>query len=66
MTININGNPLWKKEKRYKCGCNVINGISFCPIHDEPILEQQMIYGNKTTQDYINEKEEYEKHNLNE
>jgi hypothetical protein len=66
MTVNINGNPLWKKQKTYKCGCAVIEGKFVCPVHGEPILEQQMIYGNKSEQEYLNEKEQYQRQNLNE
>jgi hypothetical protein len=64
--INRKGNPLWVEPKKYKCGCAVIEGCSECPKHHSPILEQRMIYGNKTEEEYLNEKEQYEKQNLNE
>jgi hypothetical protein len=64
--INREGDPLWIGKKRYKCGCVVIEGQPTCPKHGEPILEQKMIYGNKTDEEYLNERERYEKQNLNE
>jgi hypothetical protein len=65
MTVNINGNPLWgNNKKRYGCGCAVIDGKPYCPIHNKPI--QEMIYGNYDNNEMLNEKERYEKQNLNE
>jgi len=65
--LKSEGNHLWNGDKRkYKCGCNVISGQSVCTVHGAPILEQQMIYGNKSEKEYLNEKEKYETQNLNE
>lgn len=65
--INQKGNPLWGNiPKKYKCGCAVIEGKTTCPIHGEAILEQQMIYGNKSETEMINEREKYKEENLNE
>lgn len=63
MTTNITGNPLWKRDKTYACGCKIVEGQKICPRHGKPILE--MIYGNDDMST-LNEKKRYEQQTLNE
>lgn len=55
---------LWTPKRRYRCGCEIVKDKHYCPVHGEPLLE--MIYGNKSKADILNEKEEYRENNLNE
>ncbi len=64
MTVNREGEMMWKAPRKYRCGCEHIEGRGYCPVHGEPLME--MIYGDKLDQDYLNEREKYKKQNLNE
>jgi len=66
MSIEYKGNQLWNENKlKYSCGCVQIAGKPTCPIHQKP-MKEQMIYGNQSSSDVLNETGRYEKERLNE
>ena len=66
MTTKQQGESLWGQNSlKYTCGCTQITGKPLCPIYQKPVKEQ-MLYGNDNNISSLNEKEDYQKNNLNE